>query len=84
MAEKYRVVQWATGVVGSAALRGIIRHLRLELVGVKVYSDDKKGRDAGDLVGMDRTGVLATQGVEHIPLKFSSERLTPPALTGAK
>jgi hypothetical protein len=39
MSRKYRVIQWATGVVGSAALRGIIRHPRLELVGLKTYLD---------------------------------------------
>ena len=66
MARKYRVIQWATGVVGSAALRGIVRHPKLELAGVKVYSDDKKGRDAGDIVGIDRTGVIATQDVDEI------------------
>ena len=63
---QYRVVQWATGVVGSAALRGIIRHPKLELVGVKVYSAEKEGLDAGDIVGMDKTGVLATQDVAAI------------------
>lgn len=64
--KKYKVIQWATGVVGSAALRGIIRHPKLELVGVKVYSDAKAGRDAGDIVGMDKTGVVATQDVDAI------------------
>jgi 4-hydroxy-tetrahydrodipicolinate reductase len=66
MARKYRVVQWATGVVGSAALRSIVRHPRLDLVGVKVYSDDKSGRDAGDIAGIGETGVIATQDVEAI------------------
>jgi 4-hydroxy-tetrahydrodipicolinate reductase len=64
--KKYRVVQWATGVVGSAALRGILRHPKLELVGVKVYNEDKEGRDAGEIVGMEATGVLATRDVEAI------------------
>jgi hypothetical protein len=63
---KYRVIQWATGVVGSAALKGILRHPRLELAGVKVYSDDKNGRDAGDLVDLPKTGITATQDVEEI------------------
>ena len=44
--KKYRVIQWATGVVGSAALRGILRHPKLELAGVKVYSEAKEGLDA--------------------------------------
>ncbi len=62
----YRVVQWATGVVGSASLRGIVGHPRLELAGVKVYSDDKAGRDAGELVDVAPTGVIATQDVDEI------------------
>ena len=45
--KKYTVIQWATGVVGAASLRGIIRNPILELVGVKVYSDEKEGREAG-------------------------------------
>jgi len=66
MQRRYKVIQWATGVVGSAALRGIARHPQLELVGVKVYSDDKKGLDAGDIAGIDRMGVAATQDVDAI------------------
>jgi len=52
--------------VGSAAIRGIIRHPQLELVGVKVYSDEKEGIDAGDIVGLDKTGIIATQSIEDI------------------
>lgn len=63
---KYKVIQWATGVVGTAALKGVIRHPRLELVGVKVYSDDKAGKDAGELAGSEKTGVIATQDIEAI------------------
>ena len=66
MADRYRVIQWATGVVGSAALRGVIRHPRLELAGVKVYSEEKEGRDAGELVDMGATGVIATRDVDEI------------------
>ena len=64
MAPNYRVVQWATGVVGISALQGIVRHPKLELVGVKVYSDAKSGIDAGNIVGTDDTGVTTTQSVE--------------------
>ena len=66
MSRRYRVVGWATGVVGSAAVRGVVRHPKLELVGVKVYSDEKAGRDAGDIVGIGKTGVVATQDVDEI------------------
>ena len=56
----YKVIQWATGGVGIWSLRRIIDHPDLELVGVKVYSDDKAGIDAGDLCDRPNTGVTTT------------------------
>ena len=35
----YRVIQWATGMVGQEAIRGVVAHPELELVGVWVHSD---------------------------------------------
>ncbi len=62
----YRVVQWGTGNVGRLALRAIVDHPELELVGVIVHSDEKHGRDAAELCGLDRpTGVLATTDVDE-------------------
>ena len=61
-----RVVQWATGGVGRAAVEGVLRHPGLELVGCYVRSADKDGRDVGELVGADRVGVRATTDVEAI------------------
>lgn len=67
MSEKtYRVVQWATGVVGQAALRHFIENPTFELAGVLVYTPEKVGKDAGDLVGLPPTGVTATDDVEQI------------------
>ncbi len=62
----HRVVQWATGNVGSRALRRTIEHPGLDLVGVYVHSADKVGRDAGELCGIDPVGVAATQDIEEI------------------
>ncbi|MGU3653664.1 NAD(P)H-dependent amine dehydrogenase family protein [Mycolicibacterium sp. A43C] len=61
-----RVVQWATGGVGTAAIRGILEHPDLELVGCWVHSADKNGRDVGELIGGDPIGVPATTSVEDI------------------
>jgi 2,4-diaminopentanoate dehydrogenase len=66
MSDALRVVQWATGNIGTRALRGVIEHPRLELAGVFVHSPDKAGRDAGDLCGLDPTGVVATHDVDEI------------------
>jgi 4-hydroxy-tetrahydrodipicolinate reductase len=63
---RYRVVQWATGSVGTSALRAIIEHPDLELVGVLVSDPAKEGCDAGELCGVERTGVLATRDVEAV------------------
>lgn len=58
--KKYKVIQWGTGQVGVGALRSIIEHPQLELVGVAVYSGDKNGVDAGELCGLPATGIKAT------------------------
>jgi hypothetical protein len=57
---RYRVVQWATGNTGQRALREVIRHPALDLVGVRVFDAAKDGVDAGELGGEAPTGVLAT------------------------
>ena len=81
---KYRVIQWATGVVGSAALKHFIANPVIELVGVYVTNPDKVGKDAGDLVGMPKTGVLATGDVDAILamqadcVLFAPSMMTPP------
>ena len=49
---RLRVVQWATGNIGTRSLRGVLEHPDLELVGVHVYDADKVGRDAGELAGL--------------------------------
>jgi hypothetical protein len=55
-----RVIQWATGPVGSAQLREVIDDPGMELVGVFAYDSRKIGADAGDLVGRAPTGVVVT------------------------
>ena len=55
-----RVIQWATGVTGTMALRHVIGRPDLELVGVRVYDPAKAGLDAGALCGLPDTGVTAT------------------------
>jgi len=62
----YRVIQWSTGNVGQAALRAIIRHPELELSGVWVSSDEKVGKDAGELCGLPPVGVTATNDTDAL------------------
>jgi hypothetical protein len=64
--KRLRVVQWATGNVGSRSLRSLIEHPALDLVGVFVHSLEKVGRDAGELCGLGAVGVKATNQLSEI------------------
>src|SRR5271166_6466566 len=62
-----RVVQWATGNIGSRSLRHVIEHPALDLAGVYVTSATKAGLDAADLCQLDRkTGITATSDIDEI------------------
>ncbi|MGH9079201.1 MAG: NAD(P)H-dependent amine dehydrogenase family protein, partial [Acidimicrobiales bacterium] len=61
-----RVIQWATGGVGRAAIAGVLAHPELELVGCWVHSAEKDGRDAGELSGVGPVGVRATHDTEAL------------------
>ena len=61
-----RVIQWATGNIGSRALRTVIEHPRYELAGLYVSSPDKAGKDAGELAGIAPCSIKATNSVEDI------------------
>lgn len=62
----YRVIQWATGTVGTVALRSFIENPVYELAGVLVTNPDKVGRDAGELAGVAAVGIAATDDVDAI------------------
>jgi len=62
----YRVIQWATGGVGRAAMQAVIDHPDLELVGCWVHAADKEGVDVGTLSGGDPIGVTATGDVDAL------------------
>ena len=64
MREPYRVALWGPGLVGSTALREIIRLPEFELVGVYAYSENKIGKDVGELLGIDPVGVTVTNDRE--------------------
>ncbi|NIB38346.1 diacylglycerol kinase [Pseudomaricurvus alkylphenolicus] len=66
MSKKFRVIQFGTGFVGHFALRAIIDHPDMELVGCWVHSDDKVGVDAGDIAGTQKTGILATNDIDAL------------------
>jgi len=62
----YRVIQWATGGVGQAAIQGILSHPELELVGAWVHSTAKAGRDVGEICGLGPIGITATHNIDEV------------------
>jgi 4-hydroxy-tetrahydrodipicolinate reductase len=62
----YRVAQWATGNIGTGAMRAVIEHPQMQLVGLYVFSDSKAGRDAGEVCGGGPIGVTATRSIDDI------------------
>jgi hypothetical protein len=62
----YKVIQWATGGVGVLLLRETIQNPDLELVGVKVFTDSKDGKDAGEIAGLGPVGVKATMETDAL------------------
>jgi hypothetical protein len=62
----YRVIQWATGNVGRAAIEGILAHPELELVGAWVHSEAKDGLDVGAICGLGEVGVAATRDADAL------------------
>ena len=62
----YRVIQWATGGVGCAAIEGVLGHPDLELVGAWVHSEAKHGADLAALVGREPIGVTASSDIDAV------------------
>jgi 2,4-diaminopentanoate dehydrogenase len=62
----HRVVVWATGGIGSIAIRAIARRPNLDLVGVWVHSPDKDGKDAGELANGEPIGLTATTDADAL------------------
>ncbi|WP_343577046.1 dihydrodipicolinate reductase [Mycobacterium sp.] len=61
-----RVIQWATGGVGKAAIACVLNHPQLELAGCWVHSADKDGHDVGEILGIEPVGVVATSSIDEV------------------
>jgi len=82
MDEPFRVIQWATGPIGSTMVRTMLRKRSVEVVGAIVHSREKVGRDLGELVGMSKVGITASDDADEV-LKTAADVVmiaTPAAL----
>jgi hypothetical protein len=65
--QSYRVVLWGTGAIGTELLIALLDHRHdLQIVGARVYSDDKNGTDIAELIDRPPIGVAATTDVDEI------------------
>jgi hypothetical protein len=62
----YKVIQWTTGFVGREAIKGILAHPELELVGAYAWSPEKDGQDIGELCGIGRLGIKASSDIDAL------------------
>jgi hypothetical protein len=64
--ERYRVVQWSTGNIGTRALGALLDRDHFDVVGVHAFGADKVGRDVGVLAGQSAVGITATDDVDAL------------------
>ena len=61
------VVTWGTGNVGRYAVRAVLNHPKLQLIGHIVSSEAKAGKDVAELAGLDKpTGIIASQKIDDV------------------
>ncbi len=62
----YKIIQWSSGNVGKNSIATIAGRKGLKLVGLYVYNPEKAGLDAGEIAGIDRLGIKATNDREKL------------------
>lgn len=66
MSQPYRIIIWSPGDMGGRALKTALQSPLFDVVGVKVFSPHKHGKDIGELVGLPPVGVKATTSKAEI------------------
>ena len=61
-----RVAVWTSGMTARAGARAILIHPDMELAGLFSYSQEKIGRDIGELIGLAPLGLASVGSVEEI------------------
>ncbi|WP_417621320.1 dihydrodipicolinate reductase [Parasphingorhabdus sp.] len=62
-----KIIQWATGNIGARSLRALVEHPGLELAGLWVSAEAKRGLDAAELCGLENaTGIVSTNSASEL------------------
>lgn len=67
-----KVIQWTTGAQGTESIRAILDSKAMDLVGAKVFYQQKEGCDAAELAGREPCGVKTTRSMDDI-LKMEAD-----------
>jgi len=70
--KKYRVIIWGLGSVGRYAVKMIQQKKSLELVGAIDVDPAKAGKDAGEVFGFAKTGVIISNDIDAV-LKLDAD-----------
>src|ERR1700738_4414958 len=62
----YRVIHWATGHTGKMVVRATAERPDYQPVAAFTYSADKVGKDLGEICGIGKLGVIATNDKQAI------------------
>lgn len=63
--DPYRVLVWGPGGLGRVAIKEIALKEEFELAGLLAFSEHKRGRDAGELAGIEPLGVRAVVSLDE-------------------
>lgn len=66
MKDEYKIIIWGFGQVGKSALDIINTRKSLKLVGVYDLNPEKVGKDAGEIFGLPKTGVIVSDNAEEV------------------
>ena len=64
--ERYKVIVWGPGKMGSYAMHYFITNDAFELIGVRGYFENEINIDAGEFLGLDPIGVIMTDNEESL------------------
>lgn len=66
MKKPYKITLFGPGRMGGICIWEMANSDSFEIVAVRAYSEEKAGMDAGELIGIDPIGVLASNDVEAV------------------
>lgn len=66
MTKPYKVALWGSGTLAGAIMRQLIKRPDFEVVAMLCYSEEKHGKDIGEITGTAPLGVAATRNKDEV------------------